>query len=68
MPNHLHALLAFTNSETSINAIIGNGKRFMAYGMVKRLWRLKANELLDQLTEGVSAPDYKRGKLDELFE
>ena len=68
MPNHLHALLAFTNSETSINTIIGNGKRFMAYEMVKRLWRLKANELLDQLTEGVSARDYKRGKLHEVFD
>ena len=68
MPNHLHALLAFTNSETSINTIIGNGKRFMAYEMVGGLWRLKANELLDQLTEGVSARDYKRGKLHEVFE
>jgi len=68
MPNHLHALLAFTNSETNINTIIGNGKRFMAYEMVKRLWRLKANELLDQLTEGVRTRDYKRGKLHEVFE
>src|SRR5690606_5182132 len=32
MPNHLHALLGFRNTgEETINKIVGNGKRFMAY-------------------------------------
>jgi REP element-mobilizing transposase RayT len=67
MPNHLHALLAFTNSETSINTIIGNGKRFMAYEIVKRM-EDKNSKLLDELTAGVSGRDYKIGKLHEVFE
>ena len=31
MPNHVHALISFKNTGQSINTIIGNGKRFMAY-------------------------------------
>jgi REP element-mobilizing transposase RayT len=36
MPNHVHALIAFSNTQgESINKIVGNGKRFMAYDLVK---------------------------------
>jgi hypothetical protein len=68
IPNHLHALIAFTKSETSINTVIGNGKRFMAYELVKRLKENGNEELLNKLTEAVSSRDYKRGKLHEVFE
>ncbi len=68
MPNHLHALIAFTHSDTSINTIIGNGKRFMAYEIVKRLTAKGDTETLNQLIDGVSSRDYKRGKLHEVFE
>lgn len=68
MPNHIHALIAFRNSQTSTNTIIGNGKRFMAYEVVRRLKEKNETELLQQLTEGVGARDYKRGKLHEVFE
>ena len=37
MPNHLHALIDFGNSRKNINTIVSNGKRFMAYEIVKRL-------------------------------
>ena len=37
MPNHLHALIAFRNTGQSINTIVGNGKRFMAYEIINRL-------------------------------
>jgi REP element-mobilizing transposase RayT len=37
MPNHLHAIIAFRKSKQTINTIIGNGKRFLAYGIVERL-------------------------------
>ena len=37
MANHLHALIAFSNSGKSINKITDNGKRFLAYEIVKRL-------------------------------
>ena len=35
MPNHVHALFSFIETDQSINTIIGNGKRFMAYEIVK---------------------------------
>ena len=35
MPNHLHALIAFRNTGQSINTIVGNGKRFMAYEIIR---------------------------------
>ena len=37
MPNHIHLLVSFINAKQSINTIIGNGKRFMAYEIIKRL-------------------------------
>ena len=37
MPNHVHAIIAFSNSGKDINKIIGNGERFIAYGIVERL-------------------------------
>ena len=36
MPNHLHALIDFSATAKKINTIIGDGKRFMAYRIVKR--------------------------------
>ena len=36
MPNHLQALIAFRNTGQLINTIVRNGKRFMAYEIVKR--------------------------------
>jgi REP element-mobilizing transposase RayT len=68
MPNHLHALIAFTKSDISINTIIGNGKRFMAYEIVKRLKEKGNEEILNKLVEAVSSREYKRGKLHEVFE
>jgi len=35
MPNHLHVLIDFDVSEKNINTIVSNGKRFMAYDIVK---------------------------------
>jgi REP element-mobilizing transposase RayT len=36
MPNHIHALLAFSKTDKNINKIIGNGKRFLAYEIIKQ--------------------------------
>lgn len=68
MPNHLHALIAFRHSDKSINSVIGNGKRFMAYEIVKRLKLNGEDNALNKLMEGVSIRDYKRGKLHEVFQ
>src|SRR3989442_576806 len=37
MPGHLHAIIAFPNTGKTINSIIGNGKRFLAYDLVTTL-------------------------------
>lgn len=68
MPNHFHTLIAFTKSDASINTIIGNGKRFMAYEIVERFEEKGDTEMLSKLAKGVSSRDYKRGKLHEVFE
>lgn len=69
MPNHIHCLIAFRNTKgQSINSIIGNGKRFMAYEIIKRLEEQGRTELLGELASVVNDTDRRRGKLHEVFE
>ena len=69
MPNHLHAVLGFRHTQgESINKIVGNGKRFMAYGLIKRLQERNCIKTLLQLGAFVNATERKRGKLHEVFE
>ncbi len=49
MPNHIHALIGFRNTGQSINTIVGNGKRFIAYDIIKRLQEQQNDQLLQQL-------------------
>ena len=51
MPNHIHAIIGFGNASKSINSIVGNGKRFMAYELIKLLKEQKQNDLLHQLEQ-----------------
>jgi len=37
MPNHVHALLYFPEMPKSLNTVIGNGKRFIAYDIISSL-------------------------------
>src|SRR5665647_3697448 len=68
MPNHLHVLIDFCASSQSINTIISNGKRFMAYDIVKRLQERKENDILNKLQGFVIRPDKDRGKKHQVFE
>jgi REP element-mobilizing transposase RayT len=68
MPNHIHALIAFRNSGSSINTIVSNGKRFMAYELVKRLEQKNENQILHKLSLAVTGSDKKRGKIHQVFE
>ncbi len=45
MPNHLHVLI-FVNEKDSINKLLANGKRFLAYEIVKRLELQQQYEIL----------------------
>ncbi len=68
MPNHIHALIAFRNTGKRINTIVGNGKRFMAYEIIKRLEAQNEHQLLHQLNIAVEAKDRKRNKKHEVWE
>ena len=68
MPNHVHSIIAFSNSGKDINKIIGNGKRFIAYGIVERLEQNKQQDVLIKLQQGVNYSDLRRGKKHEVWE
>jgi len=68
MPNHLHVIIAFRKSKQTINTIIGNGKRFLAYDIIERLKQNNQSTILKILKQGVKLTDKKRGKLHEVFE
>jgi REP element-mobilizing transposase RayT len=69
MPNHIHALIAFRNTQgVSINSIVGNGKRFIAYEIIKKLKELNKPEVLNELEKAVKKKDKIKGKLHEVFE
>jgi REP element-mobilizing transposase RayT len=67
MPNHLHTLIGFQNTGKSINTIIGNGKRFMAYQIVDRLEQHNETLLLEQLQQAVESKDRERNKQHEVW-
>ena len=68
MPNHVHILMSFVASRESINTIIGNGKRFMAYEIVKRLKQNGEITLLRSLSSNVEAKRKLNKKLHEVWE
>ncbi len=68
MPNHVHALLGYVKCTKSLNTILGNGKRFMAYDLAERLEQLGNQTLLDVLSRGVPASEKRRGKRHEVFQ
>lgn len=68
MPNHIHVVIAFSKTDQLINTIIGNGKRFMAYEMVKRLKAMNKDDILEQLSGWVNKTDRLKNKKHEVFE
>lgn len=68
MPSHIHALIAFVECEDSINSIIANSKRFMAYALVKELRLLNQQHILRLMADWVNDTDRKRNKQHEVFE
>jgi REP element-mobilizing transposase RayT len=66
MPNHLHAIISFRESE-NINITIGNGKRFMAYEIVKRLKQNNEVDLLNLLNNSVEKKRKAKNKQHEIW-
>ncbi len=67
MPNHLHVLIDFAYSIKSVNKIVSNGKRFMAYKIVERLKEQNRSVILLQLSEAVSKSDKDKGKIHQVL-
>ena len=67
MPNHLYAIIAFSDNGQSINTRVGNGKRFLAYGIVDLLKKNHEQKLLQKLEKGVNVTDKGKGKLHQVF-
>ena len=68
MTHHVHAIIAFHNTGKTINSIIGNGKRFIAYDIVKRLQQQRENILLVKMQDMVNSTQKSDNKLHEVFE
>src|SRR4029079_16351178 len=68
MPNHLHCMLFFPTPDFSLNKIIGNAKRFMAYEIVKRLKEANRELILQQLQSAVTDKERAKGQLHKVFE
>ena len=68
MPSHVHAIIAFNNTGKGINSIVSNGKRFIAYDLVKRLQQQNSSLLLSELSSSLNNTERKEGKLHNVFE
>lgn len=68
MPNHLHVLLYLTDKSPAVNRLIGNGKRFLSYEIVRRLEKQGDAATLRFLQQHVREYERKRGKKHSVFE
>lgn len=64
----MHAMIGFRNPGKTINSFVDNGKRFMAYELVKRLKDSKGDILLQQLQAERNSTEISEGKLHKVFE
>jgi REP element-mobilizing transposase RayT len=67
MPNHIHMLMYYAGFSKSVSMLIGNGKRFMAYEIVKRLKNNKERWFVNLLNNSVTSFDKNKGKLHEVW-
>ena len=68
MPSHVHTIIAFGNTGKNINSILSNGKRFIAYDLVKRLQQQNSGLILSELSSSLNNTERKEGKLHNVFE
>ena len=68
MPNHLHLLIYITKGQGTINSILSNGKRFLAYEVVRRLEVIGRSDILEILSNRVTPEEKNRKKKHRVFE
>ena len=66
MPNHVH-LLVHVPEGSDINQLLANGKRFLAYEVVKRLERMGDHKVLRSLQRALRASDRMRYQRHRVF-
>lgn len=67
MPNHVHLLIYVKEESKGLNSVLGNGKRFMAYEIIKRLKKSRDHLLLEHLSKGVQEKERLKGKKHQVF-
>lgn len=68
MPNHLHLLVNLPSTFKSVNIVVSNGKRFLAYEIIKRLEAQNDEPLLQELHAAVKAREAKKGQIHKVLE
>ena len=68
MPNHFHIILFLPELEIRLSKVIGNGKRFIAYDLLKRLEILQQYEILNKLSDSLTTRDYKKNQRHKVFQ
>jgi ribosomal protein S7 len=62
MPDHVHALIYFSKTQKPINKIVADGKRFMAYKIVKRVERTRQRRYSSKIAERSGNKRQTKGK------
>ncbi len=65
-PNHVH-LLIYAPENMSINPLLGNAKRFLAYDIVERLKTQGEVKVMERLRSAVRPSDAARGQEHRVF-
>ncbi len=68
MPNHVHLIMWFNGGLLPLHKVVGNGKRFMAYDITKRLKQMGYNKLLKYLAHAVRTSDRNKGQKHEVWQ
>ena len=67
MPNHVHCLIHIGSNSINLNTLVSNGKRFMAYEIVKVLKENNRKDIITILKNGVSKYEQSKGKKHQVF-
>lgn len=68
MPNHFHGIFYIPhNCNKSINQILSNGKRFLAYEIINKLQLLKKTIILTELNKATTLRERYSGKNHRVF-
>lgn len=67
MPNHLHCIIHLPQISSTLDKVIGNAKRFMAYDIVERLEVLERFDIINILKNAVSEKEKRKNHLHKVF-